>query len=79
MFTTIYHKELGPQSMYVVDANEAVARCPEEWSRTPWDQAPQKAPEAAPAVKADDGGVAIKAPDAPADDATDIPSPLKKK
>lgn len=33
---TAYHIDNGPQLMYAVDADSAVARHPEEWSHTPW-------------------------------------------
>lgn len=70
MFTTIYHVTEGPKTLYTVDANEAIARSPREWSREPWYQSPQKAGDGGEAVKADDGGVAVKADDA---------APAKKK
>jgi len=82
VFTTIYHVTDGPQTLYTVDANEAVARSPREWSRTPWYQSPQKADDGGEAVKADDGGVAIKAVDTPVDTPVEdpaTPAPSKKK
>lgn len=33
---TVHHVKDGAVSMYLVDANSAVARFPKEWSHTPW-------------------------------------------
>ncbi len=33
---TVYHIKDGPARMYLVDANSAVGRFPQEWSNTPW-------------------------------------------
>ena len=33
---TIYHVDQGPVSMYLIDANHALANHPDEWSKKEW-------------------------------------------
>lgn len=52
---TVYYKgdekvPAGPQRMFPVDANSAVASFPGQWSRKPWPEEP--APASAPEPKA---------------------------
>lgn len=42
MFETVYHVNDGPVQMYAVDANTACNSFPNEWSRIPWRDRPQK-------------------------------------
>lgn len=44
MLTVAHHVTDGPKQMYLVDARQAAANHPDEWSLTPWD--PQSAAEA---------------------------------
>ena len=36
MLKKIYHVDAGETEMYEIDAREAVAKFPDEWSETPW-------------------------------------------
>ncbi|TBY41591.1 hypothetical protein [Rhizobium leguminosarum] len=45
MLKKIYHIEAGETELYEIDARQAVAKFPKEWSETPWPAAPEpKAP-----------------------------------